>query len=314
MFKKRLNSTNGTFPVRVRPFRIKISFNHIHRLQILLLAALLGVNFTHCQKLNNLAKGQKRLEYIHAPKMKLLIPASVFLPEEYYNSDKKKETRYPVVILLHGYGGDHAQWSRIADLKQMANKTKTILVCPDGGKDSWYFNTFSDTANFYYERHIIKEVITHIDTNYRTLGAKGRAITGLSMGGHGALRFVSLYPDSFVAAGSMSGILDLRVFPLSWNIAKRLGPMKDFPQRWKMNSCVNLVAQLQGKNKGILVECGKEDFALGVNRAYRDSAAVHHVKITYREDSGGHTSQFWKDHLEEHLNFLHNCFPKPKEE
>ena len=178
----------------------------------ILILVLLGFT-SHCTKVENLAKGQRRLEYVRATKMRLLIPATVILPEEYYNDKSAAKKRYPVIYLLHGYAGDHAQWSRITDLKKLANQSKIIFVCPDAGYDSWYFDTFSDTANFYYERHIMHEVITHIDSVYRTCGARSRAITGLSMGGHGALRFISLYPDSFVAAGSMSGILDLRPFP-----------------------------------------------------------------------------------------------------
>ncbi|KAA3659716.1 MAG: hypothetical protein DWQ10_08315 [Calditrichaeota bacterium] len=287
----------------------------IRRLHILVFLSLACPFFTHCQKVKNIAQGQKRLEYVHAPKMRLLIPTSVYLPQNYYDSDSDAANgkRYPVVIMLHGFGGDHAQWSRITDLRKLADKSETIIVCPDGGYDSWYFDSTSDTKDFYYERHIINEVITHIDTTYRTLGAKARAITGLSMGGHGALRFISLYPDSFVAASSLSGILDLRAFPLSWNISQKIGPIRKFPTRWKLNSCVNLVTRLKGEKKGILVDCGTEDFALAVNRAYRDSTAVHHVKISYREESGGHTSEFWKDHIDEHFEFLQNYFPPAKD-
>ncbi|KAA3619526.1 MAG: esterase family protein [Calditrichaeota bacterium] len=260
--------------------------------------------FPNCEKLENFAKGQKRLEYVRSREMQLLIPTSVILPEEYYKSPDVENKRYPVIILLHGFGGDHAQWPRIADLKKIANNTQVIFVCPDAGYDSWYFDSLFESSKLYYERHIIQEVITHIDTSYRTLGAQGRAITGLSMGGHGALRFISLYPDSFVAAGSMSGILDLRVFPLSWNIAKRLGPFKDFPHRWKTHSSINLLSRLKGQKKGIIIACGTDDFALAVNRAYRDSAAVHEVEISYTEATGGHTQKFWKDHLSNQVQFL----------
>ncbi len=281
------------------------------KVNLLFLLFLLLILIIQCGKIENLAKGQQRLEYVRADKMNLLIPASVFLPEQYYKSDGAAEKRYPVIYLLHGYAGDHAQWSRITDLKKLANQTKIIFVCPDAGYDSWYFDTFSDTANFYYERHIMREVITHIDTVYRTWGARARAITGLSMGGHGALRFISLYPDSFVAAGSMSGILDLREFPDSWHIARRLGPFSKFSLRWGKNSCVNLVARLRGKNKGLIVECGSEDFAISVNRAYRDSARVHGIELTFTEDAGAHTAEYWKTHLENQVKFLMQYFLPP---
>ena len=267
-----------------------------------------------CEKTENMVKGQKRFEYIRSPEMRLLIPAFVFLPENYYADAANKNRKYPVIYLLHGYEGDHAQWSRIADLKALANQFETILVCPDVGKDSWYFDTFSDTVDVYYKTYIIKHVLKFIDRHYRTLGKQARAITGLSMGGHGALQFISQYPDSFVAAGSMSGVLDLRPFSLSWNIAKWLGPIERYPKRWHDNSVINMVKMLKGKNKGIIIQCGTEDFVLAVNRAYRDSARVHGVKISYFEEEGAHTIEYWKTHLADQLEFLSKYFILPEED
>ena len=51
-----------------------------------------------------------------------------------------KET-YPVIYLLHGYGGNYAQWSKISpQLSKTADDLKVIFVCPDGGTGSWYFD------------------------------------------------------------------------------------------------------------------------------------------------------------------------------
>ncbi len=272
---------------------------------------LLLLAFSHCQKAASLISGQVHIEYIFSPSMKKSIPLAVALPGGYHKKNAQNR-RYPVVLLLHGYSGDYSQFLKLADLAALATNFETILVCPDGGYDSWYVDSPVD-SEMHYETHIMKEVLTHIDTTYRTLGRAGRAITGLSMGGFGALRFISLYPDSFVAAGSMSGILDLRVFPNSWNIAGRLGPFSKFPNRWAQNSPVNLVENLKGKNKGILVDCGTEDFALAVNRAYRDSAAVHHVEIQYEEYPGRHSHAYWASRVKPHLQFFQKFMKRRRE-
>ncbi len=60
-----------------------------------------------------------------------------------------------------------------------------ILVCPDGGYNSWYFDSPIDLTSK-YETHISNEVVNYIDTNYKTIPDRNhRVITGLSMGGMG---------------------------------------------------------------------------------------------------------------------------------
>ncbi|HEV7330471.1 MAG TPA: alpha/beta hydrolase-fold protein [Flavisolibacter sp.] len=62
-----------------------------------------------------------------------------------------------------------------------------MIVCPDGAFGSWYFDNPVDTT-LKYETYISKELVVWVDKNYKTIASpKGRAITGLSVGGHGAL-------------------------------------------------------------------------------------------------------------------------------
>ena len=65
---------------------------------------------------------------------------------------------------------------------------------------------------------------------------------------------------------------------------------------------------LRGKNKGLIVEWGSDDFAIAVNRAYRDSARVHGVELTFTEDEGAHTAEYWKNHIENQIKFLEQYF------
>jgi S-formylglutathione hydrolase FrmB len=51
----------------------------------------------------------------------------------------------------------------------------------------WYFDSPAN-KDFMYETYICKELVGYVDSHYATIATrKGRAITGLSMGGHGAL-------------------------------------------------------------------------------------------------------------------------------
>ncbi|MBE9490535.1 MAG: esterase family protein, partial [Bacteroidetes bacterium] len=106
----------------------------------------------------------------------------VIIPDAYHESKE-----FPVLYLLHGAYGDYSNWiTKVPQLKEYANQYNMIIVCPDGNPFSWYFDSPID-KKFRYETYISKELITVIDEKYTTIKSKkGRGITGLSMGGHGA--------------------------------------------------------------------------------------------------------------------------------
>src|SRR5579859_7795339 len=59
----------------------------------------------------------------------------------------KSGTRLPVLYLLHGWSGSYAQWPGLApQLKDKADELNILIVCPDGGYNSWYFDSPVDSA------------------------------------------------------------------------------------------------------------------------------------------------------------------------
>jgi len=94
----------------------------------------------------------------------------------------------PVVYLLHGYSGNHLDWiNKAKGFEKAADQYNLIIVCPDGGFGSWYWNSPVDPKS-QYETFVSDELVKEIDAKYKTIKDRsGRGITGLSMGGHGAL-------------------------------------------------------------------------------------------------------------------------------
>ena len=125
----------------------------------------------------------------------------------------KKAVACPTIYLLHGYGGNAKTWIDIKpNLPQIADEKGIIFVCPDG-KNSWYWDSPVDPRSR-YETYVSAELVSCVDSLYRTVRSRrGRAITGYSMGGHGALWLAFRHPDVFGACGSMSGGVDIRPFP-----------------------------------------------------------------------------------------------------
>ena len=241
---------------------------------------------------------------IYSVSMDKNIPAVVVKPDV-YSIDQKD---FPVVFLLHGYSGNYLNWSQKTDLGALSDQYELLLVCPDGGYNSWYLDSPLD-ASSQYETHIIGEVIPFIDSTYRTItDRKGRAITGLSMGGQGALYLAARHPDIFVAASSMSGGVDLTYSTVKWEIAQKLGSYEEYPQRWRKHSAVNMVDLFKDHSLALFIDCGVEDIFIQVNRQLHRRLLERNIPHVYIERPGGHSWEYWVNALPYHLLFFKQVF------
>lgn len=244
------------------------------------------------------------------------IPASVILPDGY---DAKATNRWPVVYVLHGAGGSNRRYIE-ADLgfTCLADRIGAIFVCADGGKTSWWFDSPIDQS-YRYETHVAKELVPWIDAHYRTIPERGkRAIMGASMGGHGACWVGFRHKDLFGAVGVIMGGVDLMPFPNSWEIAKRLGPRDEFPERWKEHSAITEAAKLKNGEVEIVSIIGTSDFFLEPNRRMHKILSDNKVAHTYIELRGvddkasGHDLSFTSTALPVVFSFFKNWFEHGK--
>jgi S-formylglutathione hydrolase FrmB len=229
--------------------------------------------------------------YIQSKSMNKLIPNLVITPDSYSKGDE----RYPVLYLLHGATNDYTEWLRYASpLSDYADKYRFMIVCPDGGRTSWYFDSPIDPS-FKYETYISGELVGHIDANFRTIPDRTkRAIAGLSMGGHGAFYLAFRHQDVWGAAGSMAGGVDIRPFPNNWEIARRLGSYAEHPENWEKNTVVNMLHLLDGRNMALIFDCGTSDFFCEANRRLHQLMLERNIPHTYIERPGGHELAYWK--------------------
>jgi len=205
---------------------------------------------------------------------------------------------FPVVYLLHGRGGNYKDWiTKVPAIAQLADQFGVLIVCPDGAFNSWYLDSPVDTS-LKYETYISKDLVAWIDQHYQTIASpKGRAITGLSMGGHGAMYNAFRHQDVFGAVGSMSGGVDLRPFPNNWQLAERLGPYAKFPERWDAYSVINLTYLLTPNALALIIDCGSEDFFYGVNKALHEKLLATNIPHDFISRPGGHTWEYWSNVL-----------------
>jgi S-formylglutathione hydrolase FrmB len=246
---------------------------------------------------------------VYSPSMKKDIKCVIITPAAY----KKKNRHFPVVYLLHGYSGNYAQWPELApQLPREADEMHIIFVCPDGGYNSWYLDSPVDPA-IRYETFMSNELIAYIDSHYRTIpDRQHRAITGLSMGGHGALYLAFRHKNIYGAAGATSGGVDIRPFPNKWDLKKDLGDTVCCKQNWEDNTVINVADNLHPGDLKIIVDCGVDDFFLQVNRALHQKLLAMKIDHDYTERPGAHNAAYWKNSINYQLLFFDDYFKNGK--
>lgn len=271
-------------------------------LQIALLLLALAVQ--------GFAAGVERLS-VPSASMNKEIPVLIVLPDIALASEGGD---CPVVYLLHGYGGNAETWLTIKpDLPQIADQKGIIFVCPDA-RNSWYWDSPIDPA-FCYETFVASELVEYVDLHYKTVtDREGRAITGLSMGGHGALWIAFRHQETFGACGSMSGCADIRPFPKNWEISRRLGSLAENPKLWDEYTVINNLDSLRSEALAILIDCGVEDFFLDVNKELHASLLTRQIDHDFTIRPGGHNRAYWHNAIDYQILFFEKYFRRYSEQ
>lgn len=262
-----------------------------------LLILLLSAGYLSAQTVDSVS--------VFSDKMQTEVKNLVILPKGYDNSKQ-----YPVVYLLHGYGGNAKNWIGIKpSLPQDASDLQLIIVCPDG-RNSWYWDS-PVNPKMQYETYVSKELVDFIDKKYSTVKSpKGRAITGLSMGGHGGLWLGIRHQDVFGACGSMSGGVDIRPFPNNWEMKKSIGTYKENTSVWEEHTVINQINKIEPNSLEIIIDCGIDDFFFEVNQKLHEKLLYNNILHDYIVRPGRHDGKYWNNAIDYQLLFFYKFFSK----
>lgn len=247
-----------------------------------------------------------QVDTLIVPTSHIASPAKVVvaLPSQALVDD---DALYPTVYLLHGYDGDYASWCRNADLGKLADDYGCIIVCPDG-RDSWYWDS-PKVPDMQMESYIVDDLVPFVDDNLPTIvNPDSRAITGLSMGGHGALWLAMRHPDLFGSAATMSGGVDIVKFPDRWKMKKWLGPYAQNKSSWADHSVMSLVPDLKPGQLNLLLDCGEQDMFYKVNVALDNELTKRGIEHRFIHRPGNHSWKYWRASLPKHLDFFKQHF------
>jgi len=277
------------------------------------------------------AKAQSRTDCstVNSRILKQTVHYCVQLPAD-YDANGSTSRRYPVLYFLHGLGQNEQTlfstggWSVIDDLRRQ-NKISDFLVVAPEGKRTFYINSPRNTLR--YSDFFLQEFIPAIERKYRVLpGRKNRAITGVSMGGYGALRFAFAHPETFSAVSAQSAALITQT-PQELSSAGRsgtplgrlMGPAFGEPvnvAHWNENSVFVLAKKNQTglRSQAIYFNCGEQD-----DFGFEDGAAALHkqlqgegVKHEYHSYPGDHSLKYFLSHMGEVMEFHSRAFAVQK--
>ena len=240
---------------------------------------------------------------VRSEKMNRSIPVLVTVPD-----GMQPYSQVPVVYLLHGFSNDEKFWLWFQPrLKQWADRDQVMIVTPDG-EESWYWDSPLD-PNCQFETFIARELVEYVDSNYPTRANRlSRAITGLSMGGHGGLWLGIRNKDVFGAAGSTSGGVDIRPFPENWEMSKQLGSYKENKKRWDEHTVITQLDKIKNMDLALIFDCGTEDFFYEVNCNLHKELMKRGIYHDFIVRPGGHNYYYWRNSIEYQWLFFKKFF------
>jgi enterochelin esterase-like enzyme len=208
--------------------------------------------------------------------------ALVYTPPGY-----SADTKYPVLYLLHGIGGDEAEWRRgghpeiILDNLIADRKAKPMIIVMPNGRaqpdDRPGPNAMATAPAFgKFDKDLLSDLIPFVESRYSVEADRDcRALAGLSMGGGQSLNFGLSNLDTFAWVGGFSSAPNTRP-------AVELMPDPE---------------KAAGKLKLLYVSCGNKDGLIRVSQgfhAYLKEKSVPHI---WHVDDHAHDFQHWKKAL-----------------
>ncbi len=254
-------------------------------------------------KVNAVPHGTVAKRWYDSPKTGKNRRISIYTPAGYETG----QTKYPVLYLMHGIGGDEDAWlttgraAQIMDNLIAQGKAKPMIVvitngnvameaAPGEGSEGQTRPTFMlpNTMDGKFEQSF-GDIMKFVEANFRTINKKdSRAIAGLSMGGYHTAYISQNYPNTFDYMGLFSPAMN-----------NKPGQFPDSPAYKNLDA--KLKAQQENGYKLYWIAVGKTDFGILLDgiKDYRKRLDAVGMKYEFKFTEGGHTWTNWREYLTE---------------
>ena len=270
------------------------------------------------------SSGKSRIDCsaLNSKTLKQVVQYCVYLPGSYDAAGAEKPARrYPILYFLHGLGDNEQTlfhsggWTLLDDLRSQHKMGDFLIVAPEGRR-SFYINSADGSVR--YSDFLLQEFMPYIEGRYRIrAGRVGRAISGISMGGYGALRMAFAHPELFSAVSAQSAALitqspreldaaELAGAPLGGVLSAVFGKPIDV-HHWNANSPFVLAKQnaIAVRKLVIYFNCGEDDNYGFEKGAAALDAELRHEKVPheYHLYPGDHSLTYFLSHFAEVMEF-----------
>ncbi len=199
---------------------------------------------------------------------------------------------YPILYLLHGYGGNHTDWTAYSNAQLYADEHRIAMVMISA-ENKCYVNAYGEDRFADFFSRELPDFVQHMFPVSKR--PEDTYIAGLSMGGYGALLHGMREPQKYRAIGAFSA-------------AVVIDP-KDHTGQSIADA--DLTALLKAcRERGdtlpdIYLSCGEKDFLFRPNEAFRDTLKKNGATVLWTQVPGyGHEWCFWDKQLESFLKWL----------
>jgi S-formylglutathione hydrolase FrmB len=250
------------------------------------------------------------------------VPYCVVLPPSF---DANKARTFPVLYFFHGLGDNEqffvhsGAWNLLEDMRDKGELKDFLIATPDA-RSTFYIN--ARDGKEHYEDFLLQEFFPYVEKHYRVAaGRANRAISGISMGGYGALYLAYRHPQLFssVSAHSAALIEKLPNFlagalpnsPRARVLGGAFGNPPD-PIFWQAHNPIVIARTANLAHLNIYFDCGdRDDFgfeagAIALDKVLTSRQIPHEFHIY----PGRHDAAYFSEHLPASLAFHSRLFPK----
>jgi len=268
------------------------------------------------------ATGRVECNSISSKILSRSVPYCIVLPPSF---DADKARSFPVLYFLHGLGDNEqffvhsGAWNLVENMRDKGELKDFLIATPDA-RSTFYIN--SKDGKERYEDFLLQEFFPYVEKHYRVAaGRVNRAISGISMGGYGALYLAFRHPQLFssVSAHSAALIEKLPNFlagalpnsPRARVLGGAFGNPPD-PVFWQAHNPIVIARTANLAHLNIYFDCGdQDDFgfeagAIALDKVLTSRQIPHEFHIY----PGRHDASYFADHLPASLTFHSRLFPK----
>ena len=268
--------------------------------------------------------GGEQLVYSHkSTELRCEMKFGVYLPPNYSHTSSDK---FPVLYYLSGLSCTEENFINKSGFQRAAAKHGIVVVNPDTSPrgsdhpmehDNWDFGSSAGyyldataepwSTNYRMYSYVTKELISVAKTNLN-ISSENTAISGHSMGGHGALTIFLKNPDLFKCATALAPISNPTRTP--WGIKAFSNYLGSDQSTWSAWDATELARKFVSSTEVNILVCQGNKDVMYENNLHTETfvnAAVANpgINVEYRvRDGYNHFFPYIASFIEEHIEYV----------